>query len=218
MDYQKKYAITQQPGDFLLMQWERGYKKVELSYNDRLIHTFTGSAVKKGLRLNDEQLGRLDLKFSEKPMGIDVIVEGIHSPANRSHPRNELKKSATLFWIITVFAAIASAIEGVRFGIDNPVGIIVTGINLFLVSAYLIAAIFTGKSKPWAYYLGFSVFCLMFLLTLLTFVAGMNFTLLIAFGFRVVFLVMFILNLKHAIAVGKHARYGVSANEELLDS
>lgn len=218
MDYEKKYPITQQPGDVVIARWERGYKYLELYYKDRLVTSVEGiGKLRKGFRITDPELNVIELKLSESPMMLDVIIDGYHSPANVSHPSKELKKTATYFWIITVFAFLMSIGEGMLFGL-NPIGGIVIGIDLLVVAAYVVALIYVRKGKPWAYFMGVSVFTVMFLLSLFSLLIP-NLVGIIGFVLRVLFLVLLLTNMKYAVAAQKHLRYGTQeGNVDLLDS
>ena len=218
MDYEKNYPITQQPGDVVLVQWERGYKRVEVSYKGKLIGTVTGNAIKKGVQLQDPILGTIGMRFSETPMALDLVIDGYHSPVNRSHPAKQLKRTAAFFWIIAVFALIASLLEGISVSTDPMIFLTVEGINFLVVAAYVIAAVFTGKSKAWGYYLGFCTFALMYMLFLLSQLVGMSGGGILVFIVRSVVLGVLIYNLRTVIAVQKHARFGKVTNEALLDN
>ena len=220
MDYQKKYLITQLPREFVLAEWNRGYKNLTLSYKDRIIGTVAGpSQVKKGCVLHDSELNTVELRFSERPMLLDVIIDGYHSFGNQSHPVKELKKMAAIFWIIAIFAVIASLLEGITISPDRPLATIVTFFNLLVTASYFIAAVLVGKGKPSGYIMGFCVFALMYLLFVVAAgIGGGNFSVITAFIIRSLVLGVLIYNLKTAIAARKHARYAVPQHEELLDT
>lgn len=220
MDYQKKYPITQLPGEFVLAEWNRGYKNLTLSYKDRIIGSVAGpSQVKKGFVLHDPELNTVELRFSERPMLLDLIIDGYHSPRNQSHPEKELKKLAAFFWIIAVFAVITSLLDGIRISSDLSVATLTTFFNLLITASYCIAAVFVGKGKPWAYTMGFCVFAFMYLLFVLAvgIIAGSLMTI-SGFFIRSSVLGLLIYNFKTAIAARKHARYATPHNEALLDT
>ena len=105
MDFEKKYRITQFPGETLKAMWTRGYRNVEIYYQDKLICTHEGAAqLKKGVKYQTEELGQIELKLSAKPITLDVIIDGYHCVNNVSHPAKQLKGASTFFWIIAVFA------------------------------------------------------------------------------------------------------------------
>lgn len=220
MDYEKKYPITQRPNEYLLVQWTRGYKQVDVYYNEELIGSVQSTAkLLKGISLPSD-LGTITLKLSEKPVTLDVIVDGYHSRVNVSHPVKELKRTNTYFWVIAVFAFVAGSIEvGVFDGWSEVQGMVLF-VNLFIFGLYILSAVFTGKGKPWAFYLGFFVFSFCTLVSLLALLGGIvwGFILYIFMVIRIGGLVILILNLKTANAAAKHLKYQDPVMEDLLDS
>lgn len=220
MDFEKKYPITQKPNDWLLVQWTRGYKEVDVYYNDQLIGSVKGSAkLVKGTSFSSD-LGLITLKLSEKPVTLDVIVDGYHSRVNVSHPVKELKRTSTYFWIISAFAIVAGILEVGLFRGWDEVQAIALGINLVVFALYIISAVFVGKGKPWAFYLGFSVFSFCTFISLLVLLTGMawGFLLYIFMAIRIGGEVILILNMKTANAAVKHLKYKDPVIEDLLDS
>lgn len=221
MDFQKKYPLTQQPGEFVLVQWTRGYKLVELYFNEQLLGSVQGAAkLKAGTSIDNTPLGNIDLKLSEKPVLLDVIVDGYHSPVNISHPIRELKSTATFFWIIAAFSIIAGGIE-IGIMLDWDLGFRITVVlNMSILISYIVAALYIAKGKEWAFYLGFSVFALSTFLELVILYQGLliGWLLYMFQLFRFAALGVLIYNFKTVLAVRKHARYGKSHMEDLLDS
>ncbi len=220
MDFEKKYPLTQLPGEFILVQWTRGYKEVELFYKGESIAQVQGAMkLKKGVTVSSD-LGLIKLKLSEKPVMLDVIVDGFHSPVNVSHPVKELKKTGTFFWLLAVFSFIAGSLEVGICSEIPPLMLIVFVIDLIVLITYIIAAVFVGKGKSWAYYLGFSMFSLFTVLTLLILLSGSVGGLLqfIFMLLRIGAEIVFIINLKTAIAATKHLRYKSAQLDGLLDN
>lgn len=218
MDYERKYPLTQIPGEYLLVSWIRGYKEVELRYRDRLITEVKGIApLHNGVTFKDEQLGRIELKLSEKPVVLDLIVDGYHSPVNVSHPAKQLKSASTYFWMIAALAIIGSLLEGVNIGFGSGIGLIISSLNFLTVALYIISAVFVSRSQPWAYWLGFCVFCFWTLIALMLVPLG-GFLDVIIMLIRLVFLYFLITNIKHAAGTAKHRRFGSKFDEKLLDS
>lgn len=220
MDFEKKYPITQRSNEHLLVQWTRGYKQVDVYHRDQLIGSVQGAGkLQKGTSFLSD-LGSITLKLSEKPVMLDVIVDGYHSPANVSHPVKELKKTSTYFWIISVFAFIAGAFEVGLFSGWDTAQAIVLGINLIILTLYILSAVFTAKGKPWAFYLGFSVFSFCTLISLLALLGGLvwGMFLYIFMVIRIGGEVVLILNLKTANSAARHLKYKENSLEDLLDS
>ncbi len=220
MDYEKKYPITQIPGEHLLVQWTRGYRQVDVYYNNELIGSASGSAkLVKGTSFTSD-LGLITLRLSKEPVTLDVIVDGYHSPVNVSHPVKELKTMSTYFYIIIAFAFIAGASEIAFVRGWNELMIITATINIIVFTLYLTSALFVRQGKPWAYYLGFGVFSFCTLLSLLVLLSGFAWGWLLYFFMlmRIGGEVLLIINLKTAIAATKHLKYKQPVFDELLDS
>jgi amino acid transporter len=220
MDFEKKYSITQLPSEYLLVQWTRGYKNVDVFYKDELIGSVQGSAkLLKGTSFTSN-IGIITLKLSEKPITLNVIVDGYHSPINVSHPVKDLKTMSTYFWIIIAFALIAGLLEIGLFRDWNELLVITVGVNLVVFTLYLISAIFVRQGKPWAYYLGFSVFTFCTLISMIVLFGGLawGFLLYIFMAIRIGGEVLLIINLKTANAATRHLKYKEPSIDELLDS
>lgn len=224
MDFAKKYPITQQPGEHVLVQWTRGYKQVEVYYKNELVGTADGAArLKKGVRLVHPTLGNIDLKLAEKPVVINVIVDGYHSPVNSIHPVKELIGLSAFFWMLLAFSFIAGALEIGLFMDFPPILIIVAPVNIALWIVYTISVLGVRKGKPWAYILGVSVFGLFTVLSLLVLLSGV-FGGVLSYMFEIIrfgALGIFLYNLKTVNAAAKHLKYGAlqaRASEDLLDT
>lgn len=219
MDFEKKYRITQFPGETLKAMWTRGYRNIEIYYHDQLICTHEGiSQLKKGVKYQTKELGQIELKLSAKPITLDVIIDGYHCVNNVSHPAKQLKGASSFFWMIAVFAVISSLMDGIYLTFDMSAGFIVTLINLVVIVVYIIAAVFTNQSKPWAFYLGFSMFCFWTLLSLLVVLSG-NVFITLAFLIRLAFLYFLIMNIKHAVGTSRHNKFSqpVTVGDDILD-
>jgi hypothetical protein len=219
MDFEKKYYLTQRPGEFVLVRWTRGHKDVEVYYKDQLLGRLQDAArLKRGVFVESPDLGKIELTLTESPMTIQVIVDGYHSKNNSNHPALQLKASGMYFTMIAVFAAIGTLFEGYRYSNFINLAVIVTFINLVILAIYIVSAIFVRKSKPWAFYLGFSTFSFLTLLTVLVLFADPNLVSIIAFLVRLAFQVILITNIKHAVATAKHDKFGSRDNDMLLDN
>ena len=217
MEYQKKYAIPKLKNEFLLIGWDRGYKNIQLFYKDRLIETIkNASQLKKGLSIQDQELDTIELKFSESPMAIDVIFDGIHCASNVSHPFKEMKKFSPIFWMIAIFGLLASGFE-LAVNLDFSLAFkIVMIIDTPIVLAYFISAIFISKVKPWAFWLGFVTYTIVFLISILGFILSLNsFLFVINIIIRLTFLIFMIRMIKTVLNVSKHKKYINYTGEDL---
>jgi hypothetical protein len=218
MDYEKKYPITQQPGEFILARWERGYKYVELYHKDRLIGSVSGAGkLKAGTAIADNFFHKIELKLSEKPMMLDLVIDGYHSPVNQAHPLKELKATAPFFWIIAALSFIMGALEVGNLGSFPTFQLIFLVIDMLIVGTYITAAIMIGRKQPWAYIMGFVVFAAVFMFHLLLMAASMDPTSIVFMILRGAALGVLIYNLKTVIAARKHLKYGSNVNDDLLD-
>jgi hypothetical protein len=222
MEYQMKYPLTGRGKDYILLNWERGYRNVQVIHQGRLVHTIDNPAkIKKGVSFDDPELGNIKLKFSENPMAINVIVDGLHSIANRSHPFKELKKFAWIFWVLAVFGFIASIFEVLAFSWLPQIQLTVLLIDLVIVAAYTVAAIFVAKAKPWAFWLGAIPFFLIFLVIMgNSIIMYSGLALWLNFILRGAVLIALLMIIKKVISAHKHRRYTKTLedlNVELLD-
>jgi len=220
MDFEKKYHLTQHNGNFILVRWTRGYKEVEVYYKDQLLGKLENAArLKRGVFVESAELGKVELKLTESPMTIEVIVDGYHAKNNTNHPAIQLKSASTYFTILAVFALLGSAFEAYRYSAIPDLAVIISSINIAVIAAYVIAAVYTRKSKPWAFYLGFSVFSFFTLLSLLVMLL-LDFNIIagISFLIRLAFQYFLITNIKYAVATAKHDKFGSRDNDMLLDT
>jgi len=218
MDYEKKYPITQQPGEFIIARWERGYKYVELYYKDRLVGSVSGAGkLRSGVTIKDDFFHKIDLKLSEKPVMLDLVIDGYHSPVNRAHPLNELKAMGPIFWILGTMSFIAGALEVGGLSGFKILQTIFLLINMTIVGMYFLAAVMVGRKRPWAYWMAFGVFSLVFLFHILLMLVSWDFWSILLNIFRGAALGVLIYNLKTVISAGKHLKYGIPASDDLLD-
>lgn len=219
MDFEKKYHLTQAPGQHIFVTWTRGYREVEVYYHNKLIGSVENAAqLKKGVTFQVEDLGKVELVLSGKPITLNVIVEGYHARNNMNHPARELKGAANYFTVLAVFALLGGLLEGYRFSNYVDLVWIISGINVLVLATYIIAAVFVAKSKPWAFYLGIFVFSSFTVLTLYyQVILQFNIIYLIAFLVRLAFQYFLITNLKYAIETSKHNKFGNRTNDGLLD-
>ena len=148
MEYEKKYPFARNQNEFVTLTWETGYRNVQIWFRERLVATIANPAtIKKGFKITDEELNVIELTFSEKPMAIDVVIDGFHSPINFSYPSKVLKLSARTFWYIFGFAVLGTLINAGVSRLLMPANQIQFLFDVAFTVTYLIAAINTGKSK-----------------------------------------------------------------------
>ncbi len=211
MDFQKKYPILQLPNEHILIQWEKGYKYVELYFKERLIGSVTGFAkLKRGVKFNDVELGLVELKLSEKPIAIDLIVAGYHSPVNVTYPTKELKSASTIFFALAVLAVICGSYEGMSTAMNygSLAGTIMGLLIIFTIAMYATTGFLIMKGHAWAFFMGgayYTFFTLLYLYDLLAY--GFYFITFIVVFFRVVMTFILFYYIKHASASMRHRKF-----------
>lgn len=213
MDFQKKYPILQLPNEHVIIQWERGYKYVELYYNDRLLGSISGIVnLKKGVKFNDAELGLIELKLSEKPIAIDLVVAGYHSPINITYPTKELKSASAIFLALAIFSILGGLYEGMSTVMlyGSLIGAVIIALDLIAILLYASTALLIRKGHAWAFFMGagfYSFFTLLYLYELLAY--GFYFLPFFVVIFRTVVTFMLIYYIKHASASLRHRKYEV---------
>jgi|GEM_PF-1330581 len=224
MDFQKKYPLLQFPNEHIVIQWERGYKRVNLSYNDRVISKIQGAGkLMKGVKLNDPELGVIELKLSEKPIAINLIVGGYHSPVNVSYPTKELKSASPIFWVLSAMSILGAIYEGVSLSqwYGAFLAIIVTFVNILSIAIYTSTAILIQRGYSWAFFMGaswYSLFTLYYLSDL--FLSGIYLDTFFIAAIRIVVTFMFAYYFKYATASIRHKKYerAIKSSNEVLDN
>ncbi|PIE87386.1 MAG: hypothetical protein CSA03_00480 [Bacteroidetes bacterium] len=224
MDFQKKYPILQDPNEYILVQWTRGYRNVDVLYKNRLVSSISGSTkLKKGVRINDSELGLVELKLSEKPIAIDLKVDGYHSPVNVSYPTKELASVANIFIVLAVISVIGALYEGmsVTMWYGGLIGTIITVINVLSIAIYATTAALVKNGYAWAFFLGsswYSLFTLFYVSDL--FLSGFYLDTFFIAALRIVVTIILAYYLRNAIDSVRHKRYDhkKAVNPEVIDS
>ncbi len=219
MSFSKQYPIPGLSDENLLITWERGYTNVNLYFRGQLLQNIpTAAPIKKGYEFEDEKLGLVHVSFNESPIYIQVRINGILCPLNRNAERKELEGAATIFWIIAILSVIGTFMEGIQLGFGNPIGLITTLINLAITTDYILAAVFSKKGQPWAYYMGFYTFIgTTFLVSLFNLVIG-NYFILIQIIIRAGILYALYGFYKNAREISQFNQKENSTANDLLDS
>lgn len=221
MFYTKKYPITHLDNEFLVLEWERGYKNTKIFYKDIEISSVNNiQQIRKGFKFKNEDLGLIELKLSEKPTAIDVIINGLHSAVNHSHPIKKVKSISTYFYMFAAFVLIY--ILFISLTLQDKVQTIFALITeIPFIVLYIICAIYAKQSKAWAVYTGFIVFCFFSLLSLVALVLPFS-TLSSIAGFitvavKVSFIVFMIPFVKQAAELRKYKAFKKFSSSTLID-
>ena len=209
--YEKKYPITHLVGEHVLLVWERGYYKTTLYYKDRIVAEIQNlGELKRGVHVNDPELGDIELKFSEKPISVDIIINGYHCTNNVSHPKIKIKSISTFFYII---ASLSSVYLLITFLVNLQIDFSFI-FDVLISITYFIVAYNSSRSKIWAVYTGFLMYLIMSFLILLNilllFISGGDsyiVGLVIGFIIRITLIVLMIPYLKLASSLKKHQQF-----------
>jgi len=221
MQYQRKYPITQIPGEHILLSWERGYKNVTAHYREREI-AFVDNAIKikKGITFEDAELGSLRLSFSERPMMVNVVVDGYHSPINNSHPAKSLKQLSKFFYLMSVLVFLSLFVTIYNSQKANVVLWTTVILDVIVMAIYTTAAIFLSSGKGWAYFLGtftFIGFSLLYIFLVFFSPTGLSLITGISIVIRIAIITALLFYAKTALSAIKHAKFSAFRNHDLLD-
>lgn len=217
MDYRKKYPLTQYPGKFLLAEWNRGYRDLHIWYESRLIvENVKLSEMKRGVTIADAQLGAVQLKLSEKPILLDITVDGYHSPINISHPVKQLKTMSFVGWIAAVLFVIKWLLEGFTF-VMVPAVLIYDFLAFSFLAMYIVCSIQIRKGRPWAYFTLFGIYTFLYIGLILECLVSFGGLMMIFLLFRTVLMVYLAIGLKTAVGAARHRKFKVDMDGDLLD-
>jgi len=161
MENQINYPITQLPGEFLVLNYTRGYRDVQAVYKGEVIvDHLSAQNLKKGVKFDHPVLGKVEMKFAKEKLVVNVIIDGYHSSINKDHPKNRIANVATLFWTLAGFTCLtfliqtyaASQVRDAQFALTVPL-FTALSIGVYSFSAYNLR-----KGKSAFFWLGLSVF------------------------------------------------------------
>jgi hypothetical protein len=161
--YKKTYPLNNASIDPITLTWEQGYKNIQVMHKDKVLTSVAHpSQLKKGFKFYDETLKEIELRFSENPMTINVIVDGFHSQINPSHPKNDFKKVSRIFWITATFNIIILGLLIFNSLKNEAITTFMIGASAVSTLVYIASAIFSSKAKVWAFYGGTAFFSVIF--------------------------------------------------------
>ena len=162
MKYEHIYPITHLHGQYLSLSWEEGFHELEVSYDREVIYRLpVMTQLVEKIEFSGLPFQQIELRLYEKKKTLDVIVDGLHSPANDLHPQKELRIYGVYFIFLAIISYFLIA-QDLAFLHRNSVQIAVA--PLVFVAIYSCCALFVFLGKPVAYWIGFSVFLFTFLL------------------------------------------------------
>ena len=176
MDFESKYPLTQDQNSFIFAEWTKGYRLVNLTYRNRLICSFENGLryIKKDLIVRDEELGEVKIRFTEKPIQMDIVIDGLHSPINQKHPAKSFKRTAIFYWVLAglfalplVFALLVMIVT-VSFNSATISALVIGGLALIFSVLLGTIAHFISKGSITAFYLGIAFTAIMIILYFLS--------------------------------------------------
>jgi hypothetical protein len=221
MIYSKKYPIPNTEKEFVLVEWERGYKNLAIFYNKKTIANIDSiQKIKAGFSFFHNSLGNIKLKFSENPIALDLIFNGLHSSVNNSHPIKKIKSIKNYFYMFGSLALFFSVL--MSFMYNSKISLIFFAITeIPFIVVYFLCAFYSNKGKAWAVYLGFIVFSFFTLTSLISIVLPVNglsiFLNLFIFAIKLVFIFLLIPYVKMANELKKYKKNIKISNQSIID-
>ncbi len=218
MDFQKKYALPRLQDEFILAQWERGFKSVKLFFRDRMILEINDpSSIKRGFVFNDPELNKIELTFSERPMTLNIIIDGFHSISNQTHPYRQYRSNTAVMWMLFTFALIVALFFLYKYSSVLSWVLADIVINFLSVVVYLNAALLIPRNYVWPFFLAFGWYCLFTLIVLAGVFLDPNIMTIGLLVGRLLFLYLLIRQFPQAVRVLKYKRHTNKANIGTLD-
>ena len=179
MSYSKRYISKKNPDSNIFIRWEAGYKNVEVFDGDREVcHITSPAQISRGFSYNDPELGEIKLNFSERPITIQMRINGTkYVPfIDKSKLKVNVGGVIAIFWTLAVFSILATLNNlNARLNSGSVAAMVDVAVDIGTSIAYVSSAILLHRRKGWVYYLGTSVFLLMTgLYILVLFIAGFS--------------------------------------------
>jgi|GEM_PF-5862615 len=162
MQSDQVYPITQLKGRHLSLSWDDESGDVEIALNGELL--FEGSVsltepVK--IPVEGQLFEEIRLVFDRKTKVFDVIVDGLHSPVNRSHPVKSFRRFGYYFLLLAA-ASWYTASQDLHFMLSYQFPAMIAASVLTVL--YVMIAWGVARESLVAYWLGYGLFVLTFLL------------------------------------------------------
>ena len=98
--YSKKYQHPKFPLREFDVRWEARFQQIEVFFQQEKIVSYRNLRELKDFPVSEhEALGKLELKFIEKPMGFELLVDDFNSPQNQ---RFSLKRIRALKFLLAI--------------------------------------------------------------------------------------------------------------------
>jgi hypothetical protein len=213
MDFECKYPLTQDKNNAIFAEWTKGYRMISLSIHDRTIINFENGLkyTDKDLVVQDKELGEVRIRFTQKPIQMDITVDGLHCTINKNHPQKRFKKNAIFFWVCAGFISIPIIFTllsmVLSMAIDSSRFKTLLILSIFAATYGTIAKLIE-KGKTWAFYAGIALVVINCILTMLQ---GSWFLL-----FWLSCLVYLLVKIPNTLNYAKHQKFN-QTNDQILD-
>lgn len=148
----------------LFVTYESGYQNLKVyASGQQLVHLNDPEALRNGHTFQHQELGEIDLRFAHGKKLLEIRVNELlcvpEKPVEESV--DNLKGLSRIFWALTILSVIGLIFQ--VFALSqfrlNVIELFSALFFSFLGTvAYLFAAIFTGRGKAWAYFVGTGIF------------------------------------------------------------
>jgi len=140
LEFRKRYRNPLNEQEHIIVTWERGYRKLSLSYRDRLIGTVEDvRELLKGVQFEHGTLRKVEVKLSKDPFILEILVDSYHSPDNLHYPPLKVRSALGYFMPFFAFNSIATIVNlSLYFS-----GSIVSFENRFFLLFFLIPTLIT---------------------------------------------------------------------------
>jgi hypothetical protein len=217
MDFERSYPLPKNNAEKILVKWDKGYRALELWFNDELIgETGGANRLLKGVEFNNDRLGKVKVWLSEKPMVVNVIVDGYHSPINSLHPTKSMSSLSSWFFLPLILFVVS--LIGIFFfneDYSSTTFIIMALFATLPIIIFITSYILLRNRKILGFWLGYGYMLLLVLANVLSII---YMTQTISFGTSLIFLYFILMNIGFfkALKISKHLK--LQKQQNLLDN
>ncbi len=167
-----KYTDVSDVDKSIFLTWETGYRNLKVYYKGKQIYQIDApQELLKGVLVDTEELKNISIQLkNEKPMVIKLKVgKNEYKPENKIEGRGEINGLIYMFWVLFVLGSIGAVTEIKNLSplIDNVTRTIVIIIDIGMVLSYAFTAVMLTREKAWSYFVGTTVYILIFLLIII---------------------------------------------------
>ena len=221
MSFSSNYTSTTSDKT-VFVTWEAGFDNLKIYHEQSVVLKIdNGSEIRSGVTRDIDGLGKVELYLPNKAHTVHLTIDD-ETFTQVKPPESQVNLSGVsyLFWILTVLAVFGSimALSHYRFNFSHPIAVVELILDVVAVTAYVLAAIFTAKNKPWGYFLGGIVFTFMSLLAILgTYSIGIGFGAILTITVRLAIIGYLISEFKKVRILMNSSNSSDHTSSELLD-